>query len=79
MNAPRLALIGTGGHGRTHVEKGLRLHAEGRVRLVAVADPNPPAADERIPLTVQVSLPQNATAPTSGVTLSQALTFTFSA
>ena len=45
MNAPRLALIGTGGHGRTHVEKGLHLHAEGRVRLVAVADPVPPAAD----------------------------------
>ena len=45
MNAPRLALIGTGGHGRTHVEKGLRLHEEGRVQLVAVADPVPPAAD----------------------------------
>jgi hypothetical protein len=45
----------------------------------AITLPNPPAANERIPLTVQVSLPQDATAPTSGVTLSQALTFTFSA
>jgi predicted dehydrogenase len=46
VNAPRLALIGTGGHGRTHVEKGLTLHAEGRAQLVAVADPFPPAAED---------------------------------
>lgn len=45
----------------------------------AVTLPNPPAPNERIPLTVQVSLPDDATASTSGVTLSQALTFTFSA
>lgn len=45
----------------------------------AVTLPNPPAAGERFPFTVQVSLPEGATAPTSGVTLSQALTFTFSA
>ncbi|KTR53391.1 hypothetical protein [Curtobacterium oceanosedimentum] len=45
----------------------------------AITLPNPPAAGERFPLTVQVSLPGGATAPTSGVTLSQSLTFTFSA
>lgn len=45
----------------------------------AITLPYPPAAGERYPLAVQVSLPDGATAPTSGVTLSQALTFTFSA
>lgn len=45
----------------------------------AITLPDPPAAGEHFPLTVRVSLPENATAPTSGVTLSQPLTFTFSA
>ncbi|MGO1256391.1 Gfo/Idh/MocA family protein [Microbacterium gubbeenense] len=46
MTAPRLALIGTGGHGRGHLAQGIRLHEQGAVRLVAVADPHPPTADE---------------------------------
>lgn len=41
--------------------------------------PDPPAAGERVPFTVQVSLPADATASTSGVTLSQPITFTFTA
>lgn len=40
--------------------------------------PNPPAAGERFELTVKVKLPSNATDDTSGVTLTQPLTFTFS-
>ncbi len=44
---------------------------------VVVSDP--PAPGETIPLTVRVELPQSASAPTSGVTLSQPLSFTFSA
>lgn len=46
MTRPRLALIGTGGHGRGHLAQGRRLHDEGAVQLVAVADPHPPAADD---------------------------------
>lgn len=46
MSTTRLALIGTGGHGRGHLAQGLRMHEEGTVRLVAVADPHPPAAEE---------------------------------
>ncbi|WP_156762167.1 Gfo/Idh/MocA family protein [Microbacterium karelineae] len=45
MTAPRLGLIGTGGHGRTHLARALRLHEAGRVRLAAVADPHPPEVD----------------------------------
>ncbi|WP_162621813.1 Gfo/Idh/MocA family protein [Microbacterium suaedae] len=43
--APRLGLIGTGGHGRSHLARALRLRAAGRVRLAAVADPHPPDPD----------------------------------
>ncbi|NHI17401.1 Gfo/Idh/MocA family protein [Microbacterium excoecariae] len=39
---PRLAVIGTGGHGRTHLARAARLDGAGIVRLVAVADPHPP-------------------------------------
>jgi len=46
MTVPRLALIGTGGHGRGHLAQGIRLHDDGAVRLVAVADPHPPAAED---------------------------------
>lgn len=42
MSAPRLGLIGTGGHGRSHLARALRLHEQGRVVLAAVADPHPP-------------------------------------
>ncbi|QAY59081.1 Gfo/Idh/MocA family oxidoreductase [Microbacterium protaetiae] len=45
MNAPRLAVIGTGGHGGKHLARAVRLHEEGRVRLVAVGDPNPPGPE----------------------------------
>ncbi len=41
--------------------------------------PDPPAAGQHFPFTVQVSLPADATASTSGATLSQPITFTFSA
>lgn len=39
---PRLALAGVHGHGRQHLRTAQRLHAEGRIRLVAVCDPRPP-------------------------------------
>jgi len=43
--APRIAVIGTGGHGGKHLAHAVRLHEQGRVRLAATADPNPPASD----------------------------------
>jgi len=41
--APRVAVVGVHGHGATHVRHVARLAAAGRARLVAVADPRPPA------------------------------------
>ncbi|WP_221585346.1 Gfo/Idh/MocA family protein [Microbacterium sp. G2-8] len=46
MNAPRVGLIGTGGHGGSHLARLQRRHAAGTVRLVAVADPHPPAPED---------------------------------
>lgn len=43
MSAPRVAVIGAGGHGAKNLARVTRFDAEGRVRLVAVGDPNPPA------------------------------------
>jgi predicted dehydrogenase len=41
---PALAVVGIHGHGASHVRQAESLAAAGRCRLVAVADPRPPAA-----------------------------------
>ncbi|WP_251452160.1 Gfo/Idh/MocA family oxidoreductase [Microbacterium sp. Marseille-Q6648] len=43
MTAPRVGVIGIGGHGAKNLAHVMRLHAQGRLELVAVADPRPPA------------------------------------
>ncbi len=43
VSAPRIALVGVHGFGARHLANLQRLQLEGRVLLVAVADPNPPA------------------------------------
>lgn len=41
---PRIALVGVHGYGQRHLANLARLEASGALELVAVADPNPPAA-----------------------------------
>lgn len=44
VSSARIALVGAHGYGLHHLDNLQRLQAEGLVELVAVADPNPPAA-----------------------------------
>ncbi|TWD79744.1 putative dehydrogenase [Kribbella amoyensis] len=46
---PRVALIGVHGYGANHLRRVTEYAADGRVQLVAIADPNPPAADDLPP------------------------------
>lgn len=39
MSLPRVSIVGIHGHGRSHLVAAARAHAEGRIRLVGVADP----------------------------------------
>ncbi|MFJ4171983.1 DUF6807 family protein [Paenarthrobacter sp. NPDC089714] len=50
---PRVALVGVHGFGERHLDNLRRLGSEGRLRLVAVADPQPPA-DGQLPDDVAV-------------------------
>ncbi|MBG6185033.1 putative dehydrogenase [Arthrobacter sp. CAN_A214] len=43
VSAPRIALVGVHGYGARHLANLQRLQLDGKVQLVAVADPNPPA------------------------------------
>ena len=45
-----VALIGANGHGRWHRRRIAELQAAGRVRLVALADPQPIDPDPPVPL-----------------------------
>jgi predicted dehydrogenase len=44
---PRVLLVGAHGHGSGHLERIAELHAEGRLRFAAVADPRPLTAGQR--------------------------------
>ncbi|WP_300267273.1 Gfo/Idh/MocA family oxidoreductase [Microbacterium sp.] len=43
MSRPSVALVGVSGYGRRHLLDLLRLHSEGRVELVGIADPSIPS------------------------------------
>ncbi|MEV6410653.1 Gfo/Idh/MocA family oxidoreductase [Kribbella sp. NPDC051718] len=69
MSLPRVAVVGIHGHGASHVRRATQLAADGGCRLVAVADPRPPTADELallVTLTTPESSPLTALASTPG-------------
>ncbi|MFC4070467.1 Gfo/Idh/MocA family protein [Actinoplanes subglobosus] len=47
MTPPRVVLVGAHGHGRGHLDQLAKLHADGRIALVGVADPRPPCPEQR--------------------------------
>lgn len=64
MTRPTVALVGVSGYGRRHLIDLLRLHAEGRIELVGLADP-------RIPAEVHEELERSSASPRTAATLDE--------
>jgi predicted dehydrogenase len=47
MTPPRVVLVGAHGHGRGHLDQLAKLHAQGSIELIGVADPRPPCPEQR--------------------------------